>query len=311
MLAKLKTLDKEIRDINSSLDYELLTTSDIKAYIGETADVLLERASVLISPTSAQLDVSQWVGGELGAVAGKHYGSAYTRSAGIQLRPDLYGLTREDARLFGDIIQTGEGEFHRQIIGGQSRLRHIGRQLGGWGTWGVSRFNRLLEMPFETPPFSTVFGKIEPYLKKIAGKRLLAVEYSGGLEMLGRLSAKYGIGAAGIALGYKTIDYQLRQSEILEGTTLGTGITGTLGTGLVQANLLASRTADLFGLHGYREAQEELAPGSTDLSRLIATDFEGSVILTNKVGVEYCKKSLVHVPIVKLRLALTSSTFFP
>jgi hypothetical protein len=97
------------------------------------------------------------------------------------------------------------------------------------------------------------------------------------MKMLGSLAWKYGALAGGVGLGYQSIDYALQSSDTLEGTLLGEGLTSTIATGWVQGNILASETADLLGLHSYREAQEELAPGSTELSRLLAFPLMGAL----------------------------------
>ena len=258
------------RNIHSQILQQGVTLKRGSLYLGKDTSrtPLLKYAGAFISPVSTKIDASQWVGGELGKVAGKHYGSAYSRSIGAKMVTD--------AMYHGDVAEELGDLFHRQIQGGQTRLQNWGRQLGGWGTEWVSRFNRLLEAPFEMQPFSTVFGKVQSVLEKTTGRKIqLAVQYGSGMEMMGRLASKYGPIAGALTLAYGTADHLLKSSELLEGTTLGTGITGTLATGYIKGSLAASKAADLFGLHSYREAQEELAPGSTSLSRLLAFPIMG------------------------------------
>lgn len=244
-----------------------------RLYFGETQDVALKHASALISPTAKKIGPA---GEDLGWMAGKHYGSAYARSAGFEL--GRTGRAASDILQFGHVVDTPAGQFHRQIIGGQSRTQHLWRMAGGWGTEWVSRFNRLLEAPFEMQPFSTVFGTAQEWLQKTTGKKIqFAVPYGPGAKMLGSLAWKYGALAGAVGLGYQTIDYALKSSDMLEGSVLGEGLTTTIATGWTQANLLASHVADTFGLHSYREAQEELAPGSTELSRLLAFPLMGAM----------------------------------
>lgn len=267
-------------DVHRRILHEGVTLRGGKLFYGKGEEVALAHATVLISPASTKIggDPSKWVGGELGTVAGKHYGSAYARSAGVELRPQVYGFSSKDARLYGDIISESGEQFHRQIIGGQNIFQSSARQVGAWGTEWVSRFNRLLEAPFEMQPFSTVFGGMQEFLEKRFGTRIqLAVPYSSGMKMLGNMALKYGPIAGAVALGYQTIDHLLRTSDVLEGSVLGTGIAGTIATGWIQANVLASKAAELTGLHTYRERQEEIAPGSTDLTRLLAFPVMGAL----------------------------------
>ena len=169
------------------------------------------------------------------------------------------------------IAQQGVAGFNRQIIGANTFFGHVGRQLAGGGTYLVTRFNRLLEAPFEMEPFKTVFGKAQNLLKNVTGRQIqFAVKEGPGLKMLGRLSAKYGLGLGAITLGYQTLDYLTRQSSFFDDTAFDEGLTHGLATVGVKANLAASRVAQYTGLHAYREAQESIAPGSTSLQSLVA-----------------------------------------
>src|SRR5690606_28847789 len=112
------------------------------------------------------------------------------------------------------------------------------------GTELVSRFNRLLEAPFEMQPFKTVFGGAQNVLERLTNKRIeLAVKYGSGSEMLGRLALKYGVAAGALGIGYKSLDYLFRQSEYLNDTFLDEGLTAGLASIWTKANILVSQAA--------------------------------------------------------------------
>lgn len=244
-------------------------------FYGKGTDVALRYASAMISPASEV--VAKESEALLGSIAGKHLGSGYARSMGLTTGSRT-GFSAGDARLFGEVIDTEAGPLHRQIIGAQTRLGYVGRQLGGIGTEFVSRFNRLLEAPFEMQPFRTVFSGIQRTLRKTLGTQVnLAVPYASGTKMLGSLAWKYGALAGAVGLGYKTIDYGIREASIFDNTALDQGLTAGIATGWTRASVLASSAAELLGGHAYREAQEAVAPGSTDLSRLLAFPIMGGL----------------------------------
>ena len=158
-----------------------------------------------------------------------------------------------------------------QIIGGRNLAQYGYRQGAMWATEFVDRFNRLLKAPFEMEPFRTVLGSIQKGFSKLTGKPFsFAVKEGTALQMMGRLSWKYGgLLTAGI-LGYQTADYFTRNSSLLSNTVFSKGLGYGFATFGVKANLLASRAAEITGLHRYREKQEEMAPGSTSLQKLLA-----------------------------------------
>ena len=161
------------------------------------------------------------------------------------------------------------GGMPAQIIGGKSIGQTVYRGLGAVGTWGVERFNTLLNVPFENK-----------FLQNNIGKFLnLSVEKTGGLRMLGKLAVKYGPALGGVALGYQSLDYLMKKSSLLDKTIFNEGLTVGISTALVKGNLAASKVAEVTGLHRYREKQEEIAPGSTDIQKLIAFPLIGSVSL--------------------------------
>jgi len=243
-------------------------------YFGQTGDVALRYAGAMISPISDP--VLRESESYLGSIAGKHLGSGYARSMGFGTGA-RFGMAAGDARMFGEELGLATGKFHRQIIGAQTPWGYAGRQLGAIGTEFVSRFNRLLEAPFEMQPFRTVFGGAQDLLYNLTGRRIqLAVPYGSGTQMLGRLAWKYGAVAGGLALGYQSLDYMFREASVFDETVLNQGLTAGLASIWTGANQLASSVAEVTGLHAYREAQERLAPGSTDLSRLLAFPIMGA-----------------------------------
>jgi hypothetical protein len=148
------------------------------------------------------------------------------------------------------------------IAGGRSRTQAAGRFLGGVGTSFVERFNRLIQQPAEILP---------GYLGKLAGKigSVLTVEPSSGLKTLGKLSLKLGVGLPAAYMAYDLADWGLRQ--------LGTaGITGAAANIITGANMMASQAAEYTGGHALREWQEGVAPGSTEMSKLLAFPFMGA-----------------------------------
>lgn len=206
-------------------------------------DLALKRASVINAPVNA----------------GLQFGLGYAASTGQT-------LYKSDIPVEDDLIKL--------IIGGQNRFQSFGRQATGLGTTYVGRFNELLRQPFELEPFRTVFGKVEPLLKKISPYGF-AVKPGTGLEMMGRFAFKYGLGLGAAYMGYQTVDYMLRQSEMLDDTLLEEGLTAGIATLGIRANLALSKAAEMTGLHTYREAQEDIAPGSTSLQKLLALPLVG------------------------------------
>ena len=159
------------------------------------------------------------------------------------------------------------GGFAATIIGGQSRGQAVYRRASAVGGELVERFNRLLNVPFENKFLQSTIGK---YIN-------LGVKSGSGLSTLGRLSTKYGLALGGLTLGYQSLDYFVDHSSLFEGTGFEEGLTTGLATMGVKANLASSRAAGALGLHAYREKQEEIAPGSTDLLKLSAFPAMGAM----------------------------------
>lgn len=232
--------------------------------IGRTGDdVLLRHAGIIRSPTGAQQQLQH----------------AYARSlAG----GSLFGGTAEDElnltkKAFGQKISfigsTGkQAEEMMFFTGGQSRLQAAKRFASGYGGTLAERLNQLARAPFELPVLRDIFTRI-PLINRLQ----LGVIPSSGLKTVGKMTAKLGIlGYAGY-LSYQTIDYWARKSEALDNTLLAEGTTAAVGTLWTRGQVAKSKIADFFGLHDYRERQEEVAPGSTNISTLLAFPIIGGL----------------------------------
>lgn len=238
----------------------------------------------------------RWAAG-LRVPQGSHayYPSAYARSIGATGIFEKAGLRGH--RFLADkfpifyrpqVINPVIEGMPTTIIGGRHLPQHLWRQAAGWGTEWISRFNRLLEAPFEMQPFRTVFGKVQVGLKKVTGRELaFAVKEGPGLRMLGKLSLKYGLAATAIGLGYQTVDWMTRRSELLDHTAFSEGITAGVSTLGIRASLTAAELAERSGLQRYREFQEEVAPGSTSIQKLFAFPIMGgSAALLGSYGIK-------------------------
>lgn len=203
--------------------------------------------------------------------------SAYARGGRVPLAHAFFAESRPflgDPRIMNPVL----GGMPAQIIGGRNLPQYVWRQAGAWGTEFVSRFNRLLKAPFEMQPFRTVFGGLQKGLEKATGKRIeFAVKEAAGTKMLGALSLKYGLGLGAAYMGYRTLDWLVRSSETLDTTAFAEGITSGIATLGTRANVLLSRAAEITGLHTLREKQEEIAPGSTSLAKLLAFPLIGGM----------------------------------
>jgi hypothetical protein len=190
-------------------------------------------------------------------------GAAYARSMGMrELRgvppfERFFAAAQPFKSKYPDITNPLIGGYPAQIIGGRNVFQHQYRKLAALGTEQISRFNRLLG-----------------YIPGI-GKHL-ATRPGGGLGMLGRLTAKFGLGLGALSLGYETLDWYARQSELFEGTLFSEGITYGLASIPVAARVRAAEISESLGLSEYARRQEEMAPGSTSLLKLAAFPVMGA-----------------------------------
>lgn len=165
-------------------------------------------------------------------------------------------------------FETATGEASEEVfkfIGGRSRSQVAGRYLSATGTAFVERFNRLVKDPFSFLGENRVASKIG---------EMLGVEASSGLKTFGKLGLKLGIALPAAFLGYNELDYWVRQSGILPN-----GITGTAIKMWQGLNVGISQIAEWTGLHVWREKQEEIAPGSTTLKKLMAFPIVGALTM--------------------------------
>ena len=166
------------------------------------------------------------------------------------------------------------------FTGSKTKSGAIGKQAYALaGEWTVERANRLADAPFGIEPFTTGLESVQNFWERTFGTRFsLAVESGTPLQTLGRMGVKWGLIGTGVALGYQTADWAVRNTGLLDSTVFDQGITSGIASIGVKANLLASKIADLTpGARAYREGQEELAPGSTSLMKLAAFPLTGVV----------------------------------
>jgi len=244
------------------LQREGVTLRGGRLFWGQGEEVALRYASAIRTPLSVwdplgkSLTTSSWVG------------AGWTVGLGAKIPSPQHIFTfRQPFFDKPNILNPLIEGLPSQIIGAQTRLGYTGRWAGALGTELVGRFNRLLEMPY---------GLIEglpgaKYLPK------LAVKSGTGGEMFARMVGKFGIALPAAYMGYQMLDWAVRRSDTLSGTILDEGITAGIATAGVKANIAASRIAQISGLQRYREFQEEVAPGSTSLQKLLAFPLMGAL----------------------------------
>lgn len=254
----------------SRLVKEGVTLKGGKLYWGTGTQVALEHAGAFVG-TKAK-----------GAVP--RIGEAYFLSMGMDPGARIRG---PDGKWIHENIAKFRSELDKmpfQIIGGKTQRQHILRQLGAQGTEFVSRFNRLLDAPFEMEPIRSAFKGVERGFEKLTGKQLrLGVEAGTGTKMLGRLAKKYGLYLPLAYMGYETLDWAGRE-------TVGFGPSDVLSKTWQGSQLAISHVAQVTGAHAYREAQEEAAPGSTTLKKLLAFPAMGALAgATTAFGIKTLK----------------------
>lgn len=239
--------------------------------------VLLRYANVIRSPTGAS----------------PTFQIAYARSlkgGPLFEKPPLVGLeyadyeARKASRTFTQRIKyiNKVDEITDEVFmftGGQTRLQAAKRALFGYGTALSERINQLARAPFELEPIATILKKV-PFINRLR----FGVVPSSGLRTFGKITAKLGILGYASYLAYQHLDYQVRQSKIFDDTILAEGITTGLATVWTRSQMALSEAADYLGLHTYREKQEQIAPGSTQISRLLAFPIMGAF---GALGISY------------------------
>jgi len=179
------------------------------------------------------------------------------------------------------IGETGErlAEAH-MFVGGQTRRQAAMRSLFGYGTSLIERFNRLVRG--DIPVVSSVLKHI-PILNRFS----FGVTPSSGLKTLGKLTLKLGVGLPAALLAYQQLDYFVRRSQLFDQTVFGEGITAGFATMWTRGQVALSQVAETLGGHRYREWQEEIAPGSTSLTRLAAFPIIGGL---GGIGIGYAHR---------------------
>ncbi len=232
-----------------------------KFLLGQSdSKVLLEHASIYRSPMGATPHFQE---GYIRSLFGSKSDTAFLSQSGKDtLRSSLITKTP---------YTTATGETANEMMmfaGGKTRLQSAGRFLGGVGTSWIERYNRLLTGVTELLPENKIIHKV--------GK-LLSVKPGPGLQTLGKLSLKLGVGIPTALMAYDLLDWGVRKFPLFNGTILDEGITAA-GLSLYQRTQIGiSKGADLLGLHSLREAQENAAPGSTSLLKLSAFPITGAI----------------------------------
>ncbi|MCW4026948.1 MAG: hypothetical protein NWE76_05655 [Candidatus Bathyarchaeota archaeon] len=235
-----------------------------KLYYGG-GDVALKHAGVLKSSIGASSRIGQGIAHTVGlppkSVEG--FASFISKPGGINVQDDLA----------------------YQIIGAQTRRGYVGRQIGAIATESVGRFNRLLAAPFDLPGVRQATAGLDTLLDKTLGQKFsLAVAEGSAGKMFGRLALRYGLMVPTVAMGYQTADWLTETSSIFDNTFLDEGLTVAGASLLTGANTMMSNIAKYTGGHAYREAQEDIAPGSTTLKKLAAFPLMGAL---GGLGVAY------------------------
>lgn len=218
--------------------------------LGKTdTDVLLKHAGVIRSTTGA---TPLWQEAGARSLAGGPVKNA--RSAFTSLIP----------------FETAGGVLDQEVfkfIGGKSKLSVGSRYLTATGTSYVERFNRLIKDPFAFLGESRIAGKIGS---------MLGVESSSGLKTLGKLGFKLGIAIPATILGLQELDYWTGNIVSHSAVRMWQGL-----------QIGISQLAEITGLHALREKQEEVAPGSTTLKKLMAFPIIGGLTMG---GLSYGKR---------------------
>ena len=234
-----------------------------KLYWGTGNEVALKYAGAIRAPEKT----ASWMG------------KAWAVHSGVSL-PDAqkFFVTQKPWAWRPTLENPMAGGMAAQIVGAQSKIGLAANWAQAYSTEWVGRFNRLLRAPVDFPVIENVFSGIQKAVKKLPGRpELFAVKDGTGGQMMARLLGKYGLIVPTAYMGYKTLDWMVQGSNTAKGTIFEEGITTGIASMGVKAHIAASSIAEATGLHAYREKQEELAPGSTSFSRLMAFPLMGAM----------------------------------
>ena len=211
------------------------------------SEVLLEHASVLRSPIGSSTRFQEAYARSLAGGPLQHQTATFTQKIKYL---DSAGTLQEDIFM---------------MTGGKTRAQAAKRFTFGYGTSLIERMNQLAKSPSEMFNLQERFKNV-PFLSRLN----LGVKSSSGLKTLGKLTGKLGIlGGLGV-LAYQELDYHTRNASSLDNTVFAEGITAGFATLWTRGQVALSKGAEVLGLHKYREKQEEIAPGSTELKKLLA-----------------------------------------
>lgn len=204
--------------------------------------------------------------------------ASYSRASGYE------GLSAPGSasRLRLDIPTTVNSKLTENIYftGGPTKSRAAFNQAYSLlGEWTVERVNRLAHEPLGIEPFTTGFSRLQELGNKYLGfTPTLAVKSGTPLQTLGRQATKWGLGTTAAVLGYQTVDWAVRNTDLLNNTIFDKGVTAGIASIGIKANLLTAGITDFLpGLRSYQETQEEFAPGSTSLTKLAAFPLSGAL----------------------------------
>lgn len=236
-----------------------------RLYVGTTSETYLRHAGVIRSPTGATPSFQQAYARSLKG------GPLFEGHVPDPIRSEVRFAKKVFAQKIPFLSGGTQSTEAFMFTGGQSRAQAIGRYIKGYGTALGERINQLARAPFELEPLASIFSKV-PGIRTLQ----FGVVPSSGLKTVGKIVGKLGIlGYAGY-LAYQQLDYEARQSEFLNDTIFDEGITAGLAGIWTKGQLATSRILETIGFHKYREAQEEIAPGSTQLSKLLAFPIAGA-----------------------------------
>jgi hypothetical protein len=212
------------------------------------------------------------------SVGNPYFSAAYSRAAGFRGLPNVELPGHFNLK----VPIPGAPEFSESIYftGGSSKLQAGLNQAKAFAAESVERANRLANAPFGVEPFTTGLKGIQSFWEKNFGTNFtLAVESGSATQTLGRMGLKWGAIGTAAVLGYQTVDWATRNTDVLNGTIFDQGLTAGIATLGVKANIAAAKIADFIpGVRSYKDAQEELAPGSTSLLKLSAFPLTGALV---------------------------------
>lgn len=259
------------RDVTTDLIQQGYRFEGGKLYLGKTGgDILATHAGVVRATPGAAPQLQM---GYMRGVAGGTLYEGIKPGQGPQAAIDAANFEKKVGSL-AIPFEDAAGKLQSEVwmtTGGQSQAQNIWRKAAGHGSAAVERFNQLARSPADIEPAATI--KRKTFLNRIE----LGVVPSTGLKTLAKFTAKLGVLGTAAWLGYQETDHLVRNTSLLDNTIFDQGITAAIGTGIVKTSMALSKIAEFTGGHDYREWQEDVAPGSTELSKLVAFPLMGAL----------------------------------